>query len=60
MLRAGEYLFKRFPKTHGAVADCGGGRGDAPVLVADNAAVRKTLCWTPRRDLANIIGPASN
>lgn len=34
--------------------------GDAPVLVADNAAARETLGWTPRRDLADIIGTAWN
>ncbi|MFD2239254.1 UDP-glucose 4-epimerase GalE [Aureimonas populi] len=32
--------------------------GDAPMLVADNAAARRVLGWMPRRDLSNIIDTA--
>ena len=35
-------------------------KGDAPVLVADNALARRTIGWSPRRDLRSIIDTAWN
>lgn len=35
-------------------------KGDAPVLVADNALARRTIGWSPRRDLRSIIETAWN
>ena len=35
-------------------------KGDAPVLVADNALARRTIGWSPRRDLQSIIDTAWN
>lgn len=35
-------------------------KGDAPVLIADNALARRTIGWSPSRDLRSIIDTAWN